>query len=114
MNLLRYGNKTRRLIKRIVNSKRGDIYASSLVNKTCDKILIRKVFILLHAVGFGCHSYYRRSSRLIRLFHRVSVDVFLRNIHLKDNFRRIGILSVTVIGKLARFPSNHNCATCLY
>ena len=114
MSLLRYGNRTRRLIKRIVNYNRGDIYASSLVNKKCDKLLIRKVFILLDTVGFGYHSYHRRSRRIIRLFHRVPVDVLLRNFLLQDNLRKIAILAVTVIGKLARFPSNHNCATCLH
>ena len=114
MNLLRYGNRARRLIKRIVNFNRGDIYASSLVNKKCDKILIRKVIFLLDTVGFGCHTCHKRSRRIICLFHREPVDVFLRIFLLQDNLRRIGILAVTVIRKLARFPSNHKGATCLH
>ena len=99
----------RKIIVKIINSKMGDVCASTIVSKNRTLHHVRDAFKLLQEVGFGRYCINNRGHNRIHKFHKVTVDLFRQNFLLQDDMRNIGILPKNVVAILSLYPSTGAC-----
>ena len=95
----------KKILKKIINYKNGDVYASSITCTNFTIRLVRETFSLLEHVGFGCFVINNRGAKKVHKFHKVPAIYLNENIYLQNEIRSIGLMPQDVHKTFINYPN---------
>jgi hypothetical protein len=105
-SLIELTKKRKLLMKKILYTKAGDVYASSFFKMFSKQMTVDTMVILMDN-NLGQYICYRRGRKLVHIFSKISVDQLLNSSVLIGKLRGIGVNEILLCRILRNYPPKY-------